>query len=172
MPKLLEVEINGPRNEEFCFAPVQDRLRGRIELGRMTNGYRLAERFPLSIPGQRIEYNLDTDECAIVEAIHDEPSVKSQLEKQGFAIGPKRRELGKVDRPTYLFWIKRAIESGIATLLKGNVPEIEGKPQVSFVNNHETTTNDKLAAAIEKQNEIAANQTKVMELLLAAMAKK
>lgn len=152
--KTVEIEIDGPRNENLHFAPLLTTVRGKVDLRRIPNGFMLANQYPLTIPGQRIEFNLDKDECCIIDGIHDEPEVKAVLEKR-YTIPERRKELGKKDRTTFLFWMKRAVESGIAKLVKGEFPKLEGKPQTNFVSHtHQEPANDKLAAALDKNTEL------------------
>jgi len=70
-----------------------------------------------------------------------------------------------IDLPTWLFWMKRAVESGIARVTKGELPKaIDGsKAKKNFITHEpEPSPVDKLTEALERQS-------KLLEKLLARL---
>ncbi len=167
---VIEIEIDGEHNECLHFRPLQRSIRGRLDLMRI--GEPMAKvkttEFPDPIPGQRL--GIDPSGTGYLsEPLHDEEyaPIKERILKKGQELEPELLEFENVDLPTWLFWIKRAVEDGIAKVVKGKLPgKIEGKVKKNFiVSRPEQTQNDKLTAAINKQ-------TQVFEKLLAKMSEK
>lgn len=150
---LLEVEIDGANNEQLYFAPIQRRIRGRFDFGRVAEPQAklLTNKYPLPIPGQRLSLDTATGEAAIVEPLHEAEHARTRrIIEKGKAIAPERESLGIAHVPTWLFWIKRAVEAGLARVTKGTLPAtIEGEPQRSFFSQSAKNTDDRLAAALE-----------------------
>lgn len=153
----IEVEIDGPHNECLMFRPLQRSIRGRFDLNRV--GEPMARmksvEWPQPIPSQRL--GIDADGSAyILEPLHDDEhaAIRERIERQGMKLPPECETFDDVDLPTWLFWIKRAVDSGIAKVVAGQLPKvIDGTPKMNFIVNRPTqSTADRLAAAIERQN--------------------
>ena len=153
----IEIEIDGDRNESLRFRPLQRSIRGRFDLNRIAEPQarlRAAE-LPLPIPGQRL--GIDPSGTGyLIEPLHDEDhaTIREKIEKKGMKLEPELTEFPNIDLPTWLYWLKRAVESGIAKITKGKLPDkIDGKPRKNFVMAEpEPSVTDKLTAALEKQS--------------------
>jgi len=158
----IEIEIDGKRNEAFHFRPLGRNVRGRFDLTRETEPLAMMKRneYPLPIPSQRLGLDLESGEGYVAEPLHDieHTAVRDVIERRGFKLPVDREAFAAVHVPTWLFWIRRAVESGLARVVKGELPAtIEGEPQKSFITKQpEPKTDDRLVAAIERQNELMA----------------
>jgi hypothetical protein len=153
----IEIEVDGPYNENLMFRPLQRAIRGRFDLNRVAEPMarmRSAE-WPQPIPSQRLGIEADGS-AYVLEPLHDEEhaAIKERIERQGMKLPPKCETFDGVDLVTWLFWIKRAVNSGIARVVAGQLPKvIDGVPKMNFiVDRPAQSAGDRLAAAIERQN--------------------
>jgi hypothetical protein len=152
----IEIEIDGPHNEALHFRPLQRSVRGRFDLNRMAEpmARMKSAEWPLPIPSQRI--GIDPDGTGyIVEPLH-EPGfapIRERIEKAGQRLEPALQTFDAVHLPTWLFWICRAVQCGIARVVSGKLPDkIEGTPTLNFITGDPPPTPaDKLTAALERQ---------------------
>ena len=154
--KALELEIDGQHNENLHFRPLQRSIRGRFDFNRVAEPMaRLkAANWPSPIPSQRL--GIDADGVGfVVEPLHDDEhaATREKIEARGMKLEPKLQTFESIDLPTWLFWLKRAVESGIAKIVSGKLPDkIDGVARKNFIlNEPEQSAADKLTAAIEKQ---------------------
>lgn len=155
----IEIEIDGQHNEHLRFRPLQRSIRGRFDLNRIREPQARMQsaNWPEPIPSQRIGVDLDSRTGFVVETIHQHPTLKTRIEQHGMKLAPEREEFTNVDLPTWLFWIKRAVESGLAKVVVGELPErIDGEPQMEFIVRRKPDGNDRLAAAIEANTAVLA----------------
>ena len=155
----IEIEIDGKRNEALRFRPLQRTIRGRFDLNRVAEPQARMKttEWPEPVPSQRIGIDLDAGTGFVLEPIHQNPVLKSRIEKRGLQLAAEREEFKNVDLPTWLFWIKRAVDSGLAKVVVGELPaKIEGEPQMDFIVSRKADTNDRLAAAIEANTAVLA----------------
>jgi len=152
----VEIEIDGERNESLYVRPLQRSIRGRFDLNRV--GEPMARmktyRWPVPILSQRI--GIDQDGVGYLsEPLHDgaHAPIKERIEKQGQRLEPELQTFANIHQPTWLFWIKRAVQSGLARVVGGSLPDkIDGKPRMNFiVDRPAETTGERLTAAIERQ---------------------
>ena len=156
MVKALEIEIDGLCNEQLHFAPLQRHVRGRFDFMRIGEPMSKikAHEWPVTIPSQRL--GIDPDGTGYIrEPLHDGEfaPIKEKIEKMGMKLEPAVQEFPGIDVVTWYFWMQRAVESGLARVVSGRLPDrIEGTPKMNFVlNEPPTSAVDKLTAAIEKQ---------------------
>jgi hypothetical protein len=168
----VEIEVDTPRNSNLHFRPLQRSIRGRFDWNRIREPQaRLkSHEWPVPIPPQRLGIDADGNGY-LVEPLHDEEhaAIREQIEdKLNEKLEPARQEFPGVHIPTWLFWIKRAVESGIARIVKGELPAvIDGTPKRNFIiADRKPNSADKLTAAIEAQteafNQLTAALTKVL----------
>jgi hypothetical protein len=169
--KVLEIEINGlGRNESLHFRPLGKNIRGRFDLLQETEPLARMKimEFPQAIPGQRIGVDLETGEGYIAEPLHnaEHAATRERIESRGLRLPPAREVFAKVDVSTWLYWLKQAVESGIARVVEGVMPaKIDGDVKKSFITSRPAPARDeRLAVAIERQNVL-------MEAMLKQMAK-
>lgn len=158
---VVEIEIDGPHNQALYFRPLQRRIRGRFDLHRVKepNAGKLLQAWPEPIPGQHLALNVDTGEGAIIEPLHSPEfaAIREKIERRGQKLGPERETLSGVHVPTWLFYLKGLVETGVAKLVSGKLPEkIDGTPQTRFHSSEQPDPIDKLTAAIERQCELTA----------------
>ena len=74
---IVEIEIDGPRNESCVFRPLQRRIRGRFDLRRVAEpkAMLLHPQHPDPIPGQRLRLNI-----AAGTAVRFEPGDEREVE--------------------------------------------------------------------------------------------
>lgn len=161
MVKAVEIEVDGSRNENLIFAPLQRSIRGRFDFLRVpeASGKVKASDWPGVIPSQRL--GIDPDGCGyITEPLHDEShkAIKEKIEKAGMKLEPDLATFEGIDLPTWFFWIKQAVESGLAKVVKGKLLDhIDGKPKLDFIFNEPAETPvDKLTVVIERQTAMFA----------------
>ncbi len=155
---VLEIEVDGELNECLFFLPIQRRIRGRFDLNRVAEPLaRLKSReWPAPIPGQRLGVNLETGEAYIAEPLRESghQATLERVERVG-KVGPAVEPIANVHLPTWLFWLKRAVESGIARITKGELPKkIDGEPVTEFITRKPVSSNDRLAEAIEANTRV------------------
>jgi hypothetical protein len=159
MAKPIEIEIDGPCNEALHFRPLMRSIRGRFDFMRIPEPQaRIAgTSWPVPIPSQRLGIDPNGDGY-LLEPLHDEEHspIREKIEKAGGRLEPPVQEFKGIDLPSWLFWLKRAVEAGIARVVSGKLPEsIEGKPRMNYiVSRPERSTADRLASAIERQNDL------------------
>ena len=157
-PNFLEIEIDGPKNQSLMFRPLNRTLRGRFDFNRVREPLartRTAE-WPEPIPGMRLGINADTGEAYVIDQIHESEEIKRKLAEAGYAL-PQEREEFQADVTTFVFWMKRAVESGVAKLVRGVFPEkLEGKPRRNFIIPEQPSSTDKLAEALENNTRVMA----------------
>lgn len=158
---LLEIEIGDQRNRNLFFQPLQRKLRGRFDLNRCCEPLARVKAGEWSepIPGQRLVVDLETGETAIVEPLYDpaHAPLRERIEARGMKLPPERERFEKVCLATWLFYIARAVKAGKAVILRGEIPaELPGEPTRHFATRPIVDPVERLAAAMEKQNELLA----------------
>jgi hypothetical protein len=163
---LIEIEVDGPRNDCLYFQPAATRIRGRFDMNRVAepNARAALNVWPEPIPGQRIRVNVSTGESFIIEPLYEQQfrRIREKLEKKSMQL-PAESVPIKESLATVLFWVKRAIESGYARLVSGELPKhVDGEPKKTFNFTPPVDPVAKLAVAIEEQ-------TKTISELLRAL---
>ena len=161
---VIEVEIDAPNNANLYFGPTQSRVRGRFDVRRIAEpeAAKLINRWPDPIPGQRIALDPATGEGEIVEPLYspEHAALREKIAARGCKLEAER-QVFTADAATWLYWIAGAIEAGLAKLVRGSLPaELPGKPQTRFHSVAHVDPIDRLAAAMEKQNEMLAELIK------------
>lgn len=157
---VLEIEVDGPRNQHLIFGPLGRRIRGRMAYNRVANrkgASDLAIEWPKGFPGQRLGIDLATGQSYIAEPLHDPEwaETREKIEKVKKQRIPPAREEVATEPPTMLFWMKKAVESGIARIVKGAFPDkIEGEPVTSFWTKQAPNQNDQLLHVLRQNNAI------------------
>lgn len=157
----VEIEIDGPCNENLMFRPISRSVRGRFDfmrIGEPMAKVKAVEWVP--IPSQRLGIN-DKGVGYILEPLHDpeHEALRSKIEKMGYRFDPPRTTFTEIDYVSWMFWLKAAVDSGLAKITVGELPtKIEGFPRKNFIlAEPEKSSGDKLTAALEQQT-IAFNR--------------
>lgn len=158
MSNTITIEATGPQNACLFFAPLKRAIRGRFDALRATRydagAVKLLTEWPQPVPGQRLRLNLDTGEASVIEPLHEAEfaAIRAKIERTG-RLEPSAQPT-PAHVPTWLYWMKRAVESGMAVVVEGKLPdEIDGEPQLSFFSRPRVSETARLAKAIESQTE-------------------
>lgn len=134
---MIEIEIKDDLQRGLFFLPLGRNLRGRIDVDRIRDeGFqKLRLAFPKPIPGQVIGFDATTGKAWIREPLFDaeHAETRAKIEKMGYGVGTAREEFAAVDRATWAYWIKRAVDSKQASIVSGELPEVVGEPRLSMV---------------------------------------
>jgi hypothetical protein len=142
MSQIVEIEIDNPRNGCLQFQPLGRSLRGKYHPMRDAepNAKLLITDYPDGVPGQRLGLDQEAGTAYIADGLHDDtPSagqVRDKLKAKGFSLPPAREDLSLSpgDVPTWQYWMRRAVEAGLAKVVKGKLPDtIKGKVRKSFI---------------------------------------
>lgn len=144
----LEIEVDGPQNECLSFRPLQRRIRGRFDHARCANPMAATKvrEWGGPIPGQRLGIDSKSGEAWLHDPLHDAEfaTIRDRIEAHGMAV-PDDETFQNVDVPTWLFWLRRACESGVARVTEGTLPEtIDGPIQRSFISKPVVDSRDRL----------------------------
>jgi hypothetical protein len=144
-----------PGNMNLLFQPLGESVRGRFDANQLpgeTGSLRM--RFPTPIPGQRIGLNAKESKGFVIEPLHDpeHAAVREECAKVG-SIAPAVREIANIDVATWAYWIGEIVAQGLAKVVSGKVPKVEGKARLRFHGVDTLDPIDKLTVAIEKQTE-------------------
>ena len=157
MARALEIEVDGPHNENLHFRPLQRSIRGRFDMMRVGEPMAKvkASEWPTPLPSQRL--GIDADGAGfIAEPLHEpqHTPIREKIEKRGLKLEPALQTFEGIDTPTWMFWLKRAVESGLAKVVSGKLPDrIDGKPKTNFIlNEPRPSAVDRLTAAIDRQS--------------------
>jgi hypothetical protein len=123
--------------------------------------------WPQTVPGMRLGVDADTGEGYLAEPLYSDEYIVTRevIAGRRLKLEPALKTF-PADKPTWLFWLKLAVDSGAARVTAGALPnEIEGQPKTAFVVQRQKSSSDKLTEAIDRQ-------TAMFERLLEAFAKK
>jgi hypothetical protein len=157
MPNLIEIEIDGPRNESLYFQPLMRKVRGRVDFLRSPDkqGRGLFDKWPTPIPGERLGIDLQTGTGYVLEPLHDKAhaDTRRRIEANKLRLQDERQEFPNAHVPTWLNRMKAAVESGIAKLVTGKLPErIDGEPDLTVFSRSAASRTDALLAEMAAQN--------------------
>lgn len=139
---VIEIEVANEANADLFFLPLGKRLRGKVDFLKVNEAeaIKLAREYPTGIPGQRLVIDTEAATAAVVEPLHEpqHAAVREKVAAKGFGLPPAREEAAGVDVPTCLFWARRAVEGGLAKVVRGSIPKVEGRARKRFM----TTSDD------------------------------
>jgi hypothetical protein len=178
--EVLEIEVGNDSNDNLLFAPIQRRVRGRFDYLRVNEqkARALVDNFPQGIPGQRLRLNVNAKEGELIEPLREEAhAVTGERVRALHGALPPHEKFKDAHVPTWLYWMKRAVESGNAKLVHGKFPAvIPGQPQLNFLFNAGQAEASDTKAALEAQtaafNRMAESNEKLASAILAALSKK
>jgi len=165
---IVEIEAADPQGRRLYFLPLQRRLRGEFNYNMPAEPLAKMHinRIPETVPGQRLALDVDSATAWISEPLREpEHAVLAEKLRDRYkcTFAPEREELKDVDVPTFLYWMRRAVESGSARLVRGELPEkINGEPRKSFFSNASEDSSTKLADAIEKQTTVLTQLVRML----------
>lgn len=155
----VSIEIDDA-DRDLYFAPLGRRVRGRVDPARVTkknaDAARLMSEWPV-VPGQVLGYDFASGCGFISEPLHTEEhaSVREHIEKKGFGLEPEKQVFQGQHAATWVYWMSRAVESGMAKVVSGAFPsKLDGEPRKRFLVAEQPSTTDKLVAVLERQAEL------------------
>lgn len=175
---ILEIEIDGPQNENLVFRPLQRAIRGRFDLNRVAEPTARMKwnEWGGVIPGQRLRVNLDTQEATIVDGLHDSQHGalrKKIADSKQWELPPAEEVIQNIHVPTWLHYIKLAVSSGVAKVVQGVLPDkINGIPRTSFYRAPASQSTDRVADAIDNMAKALETNTKLVEAMLKRLESK
>jgi hypothetical protein len=173
---MIVIEIDTATNGSLFFAPLQEAIRGRMDPMRFKDREErltLIDEYPQGVPGQRIAFDEQAGTASLVEPLHEpqNAAVREKLAAKRYSFAPHKREISAATveqtggKPTWLYWLNRAVESGHARLVSGTLPaKIEGRIRKQFLRPEDdakaekekrerTLERQKLAAALAMMTE-------------------
>lgn len=143
----MSVVIEFTGNQNLFFRPLSRTLRGRLDFKAMEeDGAVKLARLYGAIPGQRMSLD-DKGNAILEEPLHEQENeqLAAKLKARGNSLPPAREEFQKVDVPSWAYWLRRAIESGHAVILEGELPEAEGVVRKDYFHAPVQDARDELA---------------------------
>lgn len=168
---LLEIEVDSPLNSNLSFLPIQRTVRGRFDYLRTKEPTHETTRSG-PFPGQVIGLDINNGKGYVREPLHEVGNQHLRKEIEGrFSLPPERVEFPSAHVPTWLHWMKKAVESGQAVVVSGRLPDIiDGEPRTRFY--IAPVRKDKKDEQIEKLVALAEQQQKNFDRLLEVLASK
>jgi hypothetical protein len=169
-PQIVEIEIDDPTNANLYFRPLMRTLRGRFDLHRVRddNAMKMATKWPDPIPGHRIALDFDKREAAIIEPLHgpDQAANRRRIASEKLELPLEREVITNVDVPTFVHWMRLAVESNVARVVSGEFRAVDGKPKLSFFSDPPVDTNADLAVSLDRLATAMAQQTQLIARLI------
>lgn len=178
---LLEVEVEGPLNENLSFRPLQRTLRGRWDWTKCASPdahrHGVVTYGGLPIPGQVLGIDTASSRGYLREPLHEpaHAALAEKIKTKGKRLPPAREDFEGVHVPTWLFWIAAAVRAGLARVVSGKLPDAideSGVRKDFLFAPPKPSERDRLSAALENMAAAQHAQTEVLSKLLAALAKK
>lgn len=166
----LEIEIDAPQNQSLAFRPLPGvSIRGRFDLNRLAEPMaRLkTQEWPVPIPGQILGIDPSGDGY-VREPLHNAEyaAIREKIERKGYRLAPAVEEHANVDAESWVYWMARAVQSGVAKVVSGKLPAtLPTNPRRNYIHAVQVNRTDRLADAIERQ-------TAMFEKLLAKLSEK
>lgn len=127
MKNIIEATFDLPKDGNLFFIPSGMRLRGRRDFMRIARHQRdavsLADEFPRGLPSTFLRLNLDERTATLVEPLRTDEWVPEAetLRAKGIEI-PQDVNFSAIHIGDWLHELKRSIDNGYATIVKGALP--------------------------------------------------
>ncbi len=128
---MVEIVVDNGQNGDLLFHPAAERVRGAVDVSRvqLPELGTLPRDFPKGIPGQTIAFDPATNTGSIREPLltAEHATVRATIEKTipGADFGVAERSYPNAHAGTWLGHMRRAVEAGLAKLVKGKLPEAD-----------------------------------------------
>lgn len=187
--KPVEVEFCADNGQKVLFKPTRRAERGRIDFAMVkSEHYREMHKvWKEPVPG-KIAGITEGGEKYIRDPLHDKQYAKlaAIIKARGRALPDEREVFESESVLTWLFWLRRIVDSGLGRVLSGELPAIdqldnrkrnvrdERFPRRSFILEEppEESPAEQFTKVIERLAANVATQTAVMQQLLAKLATK
>ena len=133
MAGVLEIEFGNDKGQDCLFYPALSKLRGKLDFVVMQQHNpevgKLYGKFQQGIPGQRVRIDPERGEAFIIDPLsepqHDatRKTIKELIGEVSFRPARDRKELRAEEVPTWLYWMRRAVEAGAAKVTEGRLPD-------------------------------------------------
>ncbi len=177
--RVLEIEIDGIHNRSWAFPPTGENIRGafRWHRNRDANAGQVQEKWGDYVPGQLVGIDLDALEGYVAEPLYAQQHerLRKQIEAKKCYLEPPKQTF-KAHVPTWLFWILRALDAGIAQVTSRSIQadearkllqESKEKPRVKFHGVLDRPEDPVAAEREKKQQEIIDRQQEQINELIA-----
>lgn len=186
--KSVEVEFCADNGQKVFFKPTRRPERGRIDFAMAkSEHYREMHKvWKEAVPG-KIAGVTEEGQKYIRDPLHDKQYSKlaAIMKARGQALPEEREVFASESILTWLFWLRRAVDAGLAKIISGELPSIEQLdsrkrrprderfPRRSFILEEpaEESPTEHLTKAMEQLSSSVAAQTAVMQQLLAKLTK-
>lgn len=178
--RTIEIEIDGKNNNNVMFLPLQRVIRGRFDMDRLADrggegfGSMESKLGGRVIPGQRLGIDLDRCEGYVHEPLRDPDHwrLREAIEKKlNMRLEDPLVKSENVHVPTWLYWMKRLVDGGMAKVVKGVLPEkIDGEPKRQFFFRGKPDRAD--GKRVEELEALVARQGEQIDKLLAVLQPK
>jgi hypothetical protein len=163
----LTIEVRNKMNAGLHWKPTQTTLRGALDF-RATGDpefFALSMKLPDGVPGQCIRLDTGERRAVIYDPLNlpEHESTRNRLEQTIKAASPlsgrlkfaESQDFKEVDLPTWVYWLKRAVEAGYAVVLSGNLDavKVEGPVRKEFLHAKREDPKERTVEALLKQNQ-------------------
>lgn len=171
--QIVQIEACAPRNRQVIFKPIGSAIRGRVDFSDCRNQTeQLMRRFyPQPVPGQRICIDFATGQKWIAEPLYldEHESLRAEILQRGYKLPPKRVDYESESLVTWCYHAHRLIESGLARIVEGELPNWEDfteTPRKRFIS-HETKSDEAKLADVHNAllKSIDANTAMLQQLI-------
>jgi hypothetical protein len=154
---VIEIEIDGPRNECYFFPPLRRSVRGRLDTSRFSEvrGRLLYDKWPKGVPGQRLGIDPDTGEGYVYDGLHDasHADTRRKIEALGRKVPDERQDFQQCKVNNWLHAMKAAVDHGLARLVKGRFPAKIDKPESMSIFGSGESKTEAVLSKLQDQNE-------------------
>lgn len=172
MVQAVELEIDTPENSNLHFRPLCRSVRGRFDFARVAEPMARVKAidWPV-IPSQRIGITVD-GAGYLIETLHapENAAIKEKIERMGMRLEPAMQEFEGIDQPSWLWWLRQAVQAGVARVVSGKLPEvIHGAIRKNFIlAEPPMSPSERMSAALENQTTAFNNLTSAILKLVEA----
>lgn len=172
--QVIEVEVAGPNGRRLHFTPAGRPVRGLLDFAsaQTKSALSLRDRWKTPIPGQVLGVDVGTGDKYIREPLHEPKyaTLRQVIAKRSLSLAPEREDFESETTESWLYWMRRAVDSGLARVIKGELPPLDSFPanvKKDFIfAPPPPTANDRLAATLGSlAKAIDANTAVLAELI-------
>jgi len=165
---MIAIEISNERNCGAYFPPLDRALRGEFDLAKCAEptAKLKSTKYPLPIPGLRVELNPKTKSGAVIDPLHEMEfkAIADQIKRQKMELGPEEEIFSDVDIPSWLHYMKALVDAGHAQLVTGSFPDkLPGKPIMRYLTMDAPDRQDKSDAVLDKLASVLDRLADVLE---------
>lgn len=123
----IEIQVDA-LDKHLYFPPLSRQIRGTVDFRRIADrdpGALLMSRDWGTVPGEVLGIDRD-GKVYVREPLHaaEHKKLKERIGRAGMALQDERTEFENADLARVLWTIKRAVDAGIATILRGRLPDV------------------------------------------------